>query len=629
MYHSRKIGVFISHIMGHYQKHICQGIIDKAVEYGYTAEIFTTLDGENLGEYGIGEKSIISLPNYEDYSGIIFVSDSYPAEELKQQILHSLQESCHCPIVEIAAVSPHFPAVALENNSTTGDLVHHLGTVHGYKRICYLGCSTQPYFSDSRENYYRSAMEELGLSVGEKDICTCRTTLHSVQEAFSFFLSAGSTPDAIVCYNDDIALLLIHIAKEAGYRIPEDIAITGCDNSRRGQNALPALTTVTFPVYELGICSINQLFRLICGESIEPMTFLTAAPLYHSSCGCTEKEFSDIFLYQQLQHERILSLESSILESMRMSASFSCIKDLDEGMDLLAEHIRNIEHCREFYLCLYSGWDSVPSYIQELTLQEDSPCDSDEILLKLAIRDGRRLPECNFKHSAAGGLLPEHIYQQSNSAYIYTPLFFEDRVFGYVALSYENNHIAYVFQLVHWFLNINQLLHLICENRYNAILLAHLENFYTKDSLTGLYNKRGYLQRAEQLIAHAAAENEAVTCFIFGLDHLKQINDTYGHAEGDFAIQVIGQALLRVTRPEDICARFSGDKFYLLTNGYTKKDADDLLAHVAKYLSNYNHLCNKPYAISASGSYARATASSCFSMADVDTLFAEADTYIH
>lgn len=629
MYHSLKIGVFISHIMGHYQKHICQGIIDTAVEYGYTAEIFTTLDGENLGEYGIGEKSITHLPNYEEYSGIIFASDSYPTEELKEKILHSLQSSCPCPIVEISTVSPHFPSVALENNSMTGELVHHLCTEHGYKRICYLGCNEQPYFSDSREQYYRTAMEELGLSVSKWDVCTCTTAPDSVQKAFSNYLSAKSVPEAVVCYNDEIALLLMQIVKEAGYRVPEDIAITGCDNTRRGQNTIPALTTVTFPVYELGVCATQQLLKLIRGETVDSMTYIPAQTLYRSSCGCPKEAFTDIFPYQQQQHARIASLESSILESMRMSASFSCIKNLDAGLDLLAQHIEHIEHCKEFYLCLYSGWDSVPSYIQKLTLQEDSSYDSDEIQLKLAIRDGRRLPECSFKRSVAGGLLPKHIYQQSDSAYIYTPLFFENKAFGYVALSYENNHIAYVFQLVHWFLNINQLLHLICENRCNTILLEHLENFYTKDSLTGLYNKHGYLQHAEALIAQAAAKKDTVTCFIFDLNRLKQINDTYGHAEGDFALQVIGQALLRVTRPEDICARFSGDEFYLLTSGYTKKDADDLLAHVEKYLSNYNHLCTKPYTISASGGYASVTASAAFTMADVDFLFAEADQLMY
>ena len=122
MYHSKKIGVFISHIMGYYQKNVCQGIIDTALEYGYTAEIFTSLDGENLGEYGIGEKSILNVPNYADYSGIIFASDTYPLKELRAHILATLREKCICPIVEIGVTAPSFPAVSLENNRTAGEL---------------------------------------------------------------------------------------------------------------------------------------------------------------------------------------------------------------------------------------------------------------------------------------------------------------------------------------------------------------------------------------------------------------------------------------------------------------------------------------------------------------------------
>ena len=80
MYHSKKIGVFISHIFGNYQHLVCQGIIHTAFEYGYTNEIFTSLDGENLGIYAVGEKSILQIPNYDSFDGIIFASDNYISE---------------------------------------------------------------------------------------------------------------------------------------------------------------------------------------------------------------------------------------------------------------------------------------------------------------------------------------------------------------------------------------------------------------------------------------------------------------------------------------------------------------------------------------------------------------------
>lgn len=630
MYHSKKIGVFISHIMGHYQKNVCQGIIDKALEYGYTAEIFTTMDGENLGEYGIGEESILRIPNYADYNGIIFASETYPLTELKEQILHTLRANCTCPVVEIAVTNQHFPAVALENCSMTQDLTHHLITVHHYQRICYLGCLPERYFSDSREHYYRAAMEQAHLPVGSKDIFLCDYQLSEVSQALEFFLSDKEKPDAVVCYNDRMALLFMTAARQAGYRIPEDIAITGSDCIDDGQNIAPALTTVSFPVYELGVSAVEKLLLLMKQNEVSNVTQVFAKPVFGASCGCNSVNQNDPLFFHQSLNSRIESLEASILTSMRMSASLQRISDLDDGIELLENYIHSIEGCREFYLCLYSNWDLVSSHIRELTnLEEPEPATSDEILLKLAIRDGKRLPECSFKRTKDSALLPEHIYKASDSAYIYTPLFFEDKEFGYIALAYEDNQIEYHFQLVHWFMNINQMLQSICEAKCTSLLIHHLEDIYTKDSLTGLYNKHGYKQHASLLLEEAAHKRQSLTCFLFDLDNLKKINDSFGHSEGDFAIQVIGQALSGIIKPEDICARFSGDEFYLLTAGYNEKDADDLLARVQKYLLNYNRLSKKGYNISVSGGYASSQPQSNFSFEDVEKLFALADDHMY
>ena len=75
MYHSKKIALFISHIFGDYQRNVCQGVVDQAAEYGFKTEIYaTSSDGEDLGEYGSGEASILRIPNFEDFSGIVMAS---------------------------------------------------------------------------------------------------------------------------------------------------------------------------------------------------------------------------------------------------------------------------------------------------------------------------------------------------------------------------------------------------------------------------------------------------------------------------------------------------------------------------------------------------------------------------
>ena len=620
MYHAKKIGVFISHIFGAYQQGVCQGIIDKASEYGYTTEIFTSLDGENLGTYENGEASILRIPNYDSFDGIIFASDTYISADLKEKILDKLK-TLPCPVMEIAAANNHFPTVSLENNSMAGKLTTHFLAVHQASRVCYLGCSSEPYFSELRENYYKEALKHAGKTPGENDIYRCDYDLCAVKEALTFFCATG-TPEAVVCYNDRLALLFLAAALSAGYRIPEDIALTGCDDTPEGHNTSPMLTTISFPVYDLGRTAVESLLTLIRGGDLPFVTFLTAEPIIHNSCGCKSSENSNSVFFTRELSDRIAALENSIFDSIDMSSSLQHIADLDDGLDLLEQFVRKIEECQAFYLCLYSDWDSVSSHILALTNNEESLADTDTILLKFALKDEKRLPECSYRKK---NLLPDYIYDGSDCSYIYIPLFFEEKEFGYIALSYKDNRIDHHFQLIQWQININHMLQGIREAKRTGMLVAHLEDIYMKDSLTGLYNKHGYNHFEEQLLNRAISENLPLTAFMIDMDGLKKINGTFGHSEGDFAIQVMGQALESTAEEGDLCARFSGDEFYMLTVGLSEKEAKLRVESITSYLHNYNRLSSKKYQISCSCGFASAHPSSTFTLEHIQELFAEAD----
>lgn len=628
MYHKKKIALFVSHIYGDYQKNLCQGIIDQSCEYGYQTEIYATSDGENLGDYGIGEESILKIPNFDDFSGIIIATETYRQHELRDHIITVLKKRCDCPVVEIAESNQHFPSISLENNLSAGTLTEHLITVHNDKRICYLGCAVETFFSDQRQQAYEATMARHSLTVGPNDIYLSDYSEDSYLEAIRRFTMDHTTkPDAVVCYNDRIALHLMIDLLHAGYNIPKDIALVGCDCIPEGQNIDPPLTSVTFPSYSVGTQAATQLIHLIHKEEIPNITTVFAEPHIAGSCGCSyDNNIHPIFFGQELV-QRIGDVEASIITSMRMSTSFSHITDIDEGMDLLEKYITEIENCSEFYLCLYSDWDSLSGRLPELADDdyEEDEVNKDTILLKLALRAGKRLPECSFSKTS---LLPEYIYKDSNSSYIVSPLFFEDRAFGYIALAYEDNQVNYHFQLVHWIMNITQLLQNICEFKCTQILSSKLEAVYMKDVLTGLYNHHGFHHYKSKMLANADIDDR-FTAFLFDLDELKTINDRFGHSEGDFALKVIGQALESTAQPDDICARFSGDEFYVLTKNYSEEDCKSYIAHVEKYLNNYNRLSEKPYNISISCGYKAMSYSPSFNEDDIAQLFQDADSNMY
>jgi diguanylate cyclase (GGDEF)-like protein len=87
------------------------------------------------------------------------------------------------------------------------------------------------------------------------------------------------------------------------------------------------------------------------------------------------------------------------------------------------------------------------------------------------------------------------------------------------------------------------------------------------DELTGLLNRRGVLQAAQELIAQQARKGQALSALMFDLDHFKSINDRFGHAVGDKALQLFAATASASTRISDIVGRFGGEEFVALLPG--------------------------------------------------------------
>ncbi|MDR3415092.1 MAG: GGDEF domain-containing protein [Nevskia sp.] len=85
------------------------------------------------------------------------------------------------------------------------------------------------------------------------------------------------------------------------------------------------------------------------------------------------------------------------------------------------------------------------------------------------------------------------------------------------------------------------------------------------DQLTGLSNRWGFKKDAERIVRHAVRERHPITVAVVDLDRFKQLNDSAGHAFGDFVLSQIGRCLgQHVRRPLDVVARMGGEEFALL-----------------------------------------------------------------
>lgn len=96
------------------------------------------------------------------------------------------------------------------------------------------------------------------------------------------------------------------------------------------------------------------------------------------------------------------------------------------------------------------------------------------------------------------------------------------------------------------------------------VLTRRLEGQALADPLTGLANRRSFDEELTRAGTWAAATGRPLALVTVDLDHFKSINDTYGHAVGDQALQVVAGALRSVAGPDTVAARLGGDEFVML-----------------------------------------------------------------
>lgn len=115
------------------------------------------------------------------------------------------------------------------------------------------------------------------------------------------------------------------------------------------------------------------------------------------------------------------------------------------------------------------------------------------------------------------------------------------------------------------------------------VLQTELSNLALKDELTGLYNRRGFLALAERQLKLARRSGRSLLLFFIDVDGLKEINDVFGHAEGDAALKRMAEALEATFRASDVIARFGGDEFAVLAIEATGQSEATIRERLAEF----------------------------------------------
>jgi len=120
------------------------------------------------------------------------------------------------------------------------------------------------------------------------------------------------------------------------------------------------------------------------------------------------------------------------------------------------------------------------------------------------------------------------------------------------------------------------------------MLQAELGNLALTDELTGLYNRRGFMFLAERQLRLGHRSGRGMLLFVMDVDRLKQINDSFGHFEGDRALKRTANALEETFRDSDVVARLGGDEFAVLAIAAADHSEVTIKTRLFEYLESIN-----------------------------------------
>lgn len=123
------------------------------------------------------------------------------------------------------------------------------------------------------------------------------------------------------------------------------------------------------------------------------------------------------------------------------------------------------------------------------------------------------------------------------------------------------------------------------ENRVLKIAVAELERVSERDTLTPLFNRRYFLTAIHHRIARFERHAERAAVVFVDVNQLKYINDSFGHAAGDFALMEIAKRLAESIRATDVAARIGGDEFGLILDQSSEEGARAQIARLGDVLT--------------------------------------------
>lgn len=593
----KRIAVLVASIDREYQQDFASGLLSAGVQNDVDICLFNSQGHMNVSistSSEVGESMIYDLPDLEEFDGVISMLATMGndvAYRKVTEVLEPLKKSGK-PHVSIDVPQDGAVCIMFDDAISVGELTEHLIMEHGARKIAFISGPLNSNVSIARLEACRKAMKKHGLEMDEKLVFDGEwTRVGGRRAAESILESGGQIPDAVICANDDMALSVIETFNEHGIRVPRDVAVTGFDALREA--VMRGLTTICRPIDRSARKAVEVLCKWIRGEvPAEKEIILSTIPIYGESCGCAQNMEHMNDKLRALGTER-WNMETILTRVSMFSGTLAGVGDEMEAAEKIRDFVASW-NIRELYLCVD------PAICRQTEFKTDSQAYPPEMLLLYGIRNGKEYKPELFDRRDLVPALQE--MRKNTSCLVFCPLYYRNRNFGYVVMELGSGTGAALYSVL-MLLN-GALISLYLQTNIKRYADT-ISDMAIHDIMTGMLNRRGYMELAPKVLEQARQEGKVFAIISMDMDHMKRINDTYGHLKGDEAICRMGKAMHVLEGHGITPVHISGDEFQAFGITESAEKAKELIPLIRESMDRLNREDPWIFDISASiGIYA-------------------------
>lgn len=252
------LGLLVPDITNPFFPEIVRGAEDTAEEQGYTLMLC------NTGEDQAREAKTLRLLEDKQVDGVVLCSTRLPDD----QLLPLIKRYPAAVLVNRSLRLTDFGVVQVDDAYGAMRAVHHLLSA-GRRMIACLVGPLSSHSARKRIKGYTLALEATGRVADPALMRSCAPNEQGGYQGTKFLLEDHPEIDALVCYNDLMAIGALQVCSELGVHVPDDLSIVGCDDIRLASLVTPTLTSLRVSKYDIGANAVRMLLNKIEGRTIE------------------------------------------------------------------------------------------------------------------------------------------------------------------------------------------------------------------------------------------------------------------------------------------------------------------------------------------------------------------------